>query len=341
MFRPNFLDMTNKKNKGGGKSSSPTKSTPKKAPIEVDGTSCGGETQNLIEMNELPCNVIDDPKTMIEQYVQGLIKDLKESYDNKLKQMKTDMDQITVELNELKSHFNLKVNEEVEKAMKGHKESAKLDKEKVNELVKTTAKLEDSYNFMSTETTTIKNKIDNDIGSRLTQHEKKVGMLKSRADDAEDRQRRWNVRIYDVPEDNDEICEERVKKMFEYLVSECKIPIDRAHRLGAPDSKRNRPIIVKLTYFQHKKLLITRAKEKKAERVIQFGIGEDYSKETFDVRRKLMAHLNAAKEINRTIIGGHINYRTLVIKFEIDNQIYTAKKTLKDISEHPSTWYTL
>ena len=113
--------------------------------------------------------------------------------------------------------------------------------------------------------------------------------------------------------------------------------LDRAHRLGRYGQKKTRPIIVRFTYYPDKERMLkaSRAVDKDARG--GWGVSEDYSKETYILRQELMTHLKAAQG-NDESIKGHLNYKTLVLKFVINDKLVYSRVSLTDIEKFPFDW---
>ena len=299
--------------------------------------SCGGD--NL--MNDEIGDRFEKLRAQLNEKVDGMVEEkfrkYKQQWDEEMEaKIETEVRRRMQGDTEEKNREQIEVDDEWSKYEKHVDERFQDINEKVAELSKTVAGMVESLNFMSSDTSSIKTKA-NEINKQLKAQGKFVGDLKNRVDDAEDRSRRWNIRIYDIPERDNENCEEIVKDLLQKLNPAGRLPFDRAHRLGKPLEDKTRPIIVKMTYYTHKQIVLEKARSRENK---EFGVGEDFSKETYDIRRKLMAHLATAKQRNRTITAGsHINYRTLVVKCEVRGTYSYYKRTLKDISENPNTWF--
>lgn len=171
---------------------------------------------------------------------------------------------------------------------------------------------------------------------------KQTSALELRAAEAEDRSRRHNVKFYDIEEQDKgyENCEAKIQDIVQKL-KVGDVWIDRAHRLGKPDPKKNKkwPIIARFTYYKDKaRVLDAIRKPEYSER--GFGASEDYSKETYDHRRQLMDHLNEVKKLD-TRITGHLSYKTLILKFNVNDKFIYSRVSLKDIEEYPHAWFLI
>ncbi|XP_065645725.1 uncharacterized protein LOC136076179 [Hydra vulgaris] len=96
--------------------------------------------------------------------------------------------------------------------------------------------------------------------------------LKLKSVDIEDRNRRNNLRIDGVVENNEEKNWEITKKK------------DRAHRVGVANDKRERTIVLKLRDYEDKKTILERATKLKGTNIF---LNEDFSFTTRKIRKEL------------------------------------------------------
>ncbi|XP_065665557.1 uncharacterized protein LOC136086983 [Hydra vulgaris] len=113
--------------------------------------------------------------------------------------------------------------------------------------------------------------------------------LKLKSVDIEDRNRRNNLRIDGVVENNEEknweITKKKVKQLFkDNLGIEKDIIIDRAHRVGVANDKRERTIVLKLRDYEDKKTILERATKLKGTNIF---LNEDFSFTTRKIRKEL------------------------------------------------------
>ncbi|XP_065674042.1 uncharacterized protein LOC136090987 [Hydra vulgaris] len=115
--------------------------------------------------------------------------------------------------------------------------------------------------------------------------------LKLKSVDAEDRNRRNNLRLDGLPESRDEKdwekTKEKVRKLFaENLNIKREIKIERAHRVGVSNENRERTIVMKLHDYEDKKTITDNASKLKGTNIF---INEDYCSTTRKVRKELFA----------------------------------------------------
>ena len=88
------------------------------------------------------------------------------------------------------------------------------------------------------------------------------------------------------------------------------IDIVRAHRIGARNvgRKTNRTIIVEMSQFKQKGMILRAAKEK---RIVNIFINEDYSQRLLMKRQALMPKMYAARREGKL---AYISYDKLIVK---------------------------
>ena len=101
----------------------------------------------------------------------------------------------------------------------------------------------------------------------------------------EDRSRRNNLRIDNIPEvshETWEMCEDSVKDLIKTkLEINDEIEIDRCHRMGKfKDKKKPRSIVSRFLRFKDKQKILLNAKKLKNPGIFNY---EDYCKETLDL----------------------------------------------------------
>ena len=220
---------------------------------------------------------------------------------------------------------------------------SKLNQE-VGYLKSEVANLKQSSNFLSQETTDIKTLAD-DVNSK---HQQEINVLKEKAVDLEDRSRRSNLVFYGIEEvgpRETENCEARV--LTELLLGGGVIRedelhgslFDRAHRLGGkkPDQNKPRPIIARFTSYKDKEEILNQSYKLRDTR---YGISEDFSKPTLQVRSELVTKAKVLREKHDYIKGFKLNYRRLSIKYENPESKTTFFRSfsLSDTRSNPN-WY--
>jgi hypothetical protein len=112
----------------------------------------------------------------------------------------------------------------------------------------------------------------------------------------EDRQRRNNLRLDGLMENETESWEEtelKVIKVFENNLNIKGVTIERAHRTGKLGSKSPRTIVMKLLNYKDKVQILKNAHKLKGTDIF---INEDYSIETMMIRKKLIEEM----KVNRS-----------------------------------------
>ena len=206
--------------------------------------------------------------------------------------------------------------------------------------------LKTSLNFMSKETSDMKNeikKVDDNCKEGVEQ-------LNNKTTDLEDRSRRSNLVFFGVKELADKKTTEDCEKLLTEIllksgiidgdpnVLEGKL-FDRAHRLGPrrDNAEKPRPIICKVTYFKDKEHILKNSYKLKNS---PFNISEDFSKTTLTIRSELVAKAKIAKNNCKHIRNFRVNYRRLILKYEdpTTKNIFFRGFNLHDVSSNPA-WY--
>lgn len=136
---------------------------------------------------------------------------------------------------------------------------------------------------------TIKAQVKN-IEAAADQNTKQVAYLASRIDDLEDRSRRSNLLFYGANDSDKETWEQSEKLVTEICTTHLGIPIqpsdiERAHRLGAFNPDRKRPIVVKFANYKIKECALSSTKKLKNT---DYAISQDYSQKTRLARKQLV-----------------------------------------------------
>lgn len=150
--------------------------------------------------------------------------------------------------------------------------------------------LESKTAAMSKEVKVVKGKTAR-LEGNVNDHEKRVSSLEMDINELEQYTRRWNLRVYRVPEvagEKVEDCVKKVSQIFSDLIGVKTSPqdIEVAHRSGKPGEKA-RPVLVR--FFDRKKrdeILANRRKLKNKG----FAIDEDLTWLNYKLSRKASVH---------------------------------------------------
>lgn len=170
----------------------------------------------------------------------------------------------------------------------------------------------------------------------------KVADLTHRIDDQEDRSKRNNLIIYGLEEDREETTdkvEEKVRKLLltKGVISTAMIKIDRAHRIGKKVNGRNRPIVVRFTYFKDKVTILKNSKQLKNTPI---RISEQYCKTTMKINEDLFRACKTAKEADSRIKRFWINYRYCRVLYNTGSKEFSKNFNIRDVSDSPN-WYKI
>ena len=219
----------------------------------------------------------------------------------------------------------------------------KMKDEMIGKLQADIGALKKSFDFISKETSENHNLItecSKTIESKFVDTNKYIQDIKDKTVDLEDRSRRSNLVFFNFPErDNEQPgdCERLVHNVLNELniLQDEEVWIDRAHRLGRkkPDSSKPRPVIVKFSYFKHKEEIIKNASRFRNSPI---NVSEDFSKETLDIRKKLISYGKNAKSSYddpvKSLIHYKLNYRRLLITYSMNKKDPNARKITRSFS---------
>ena len=125
-----------------------------------------------------------------------------------------------------------------------------------------------------------------DLKNRIDQYDKENRQLRRNQNDHEQYLRRWNCRVYKVPEEEGETANSCIKKCATVFTKDIGVKvteadIDVAHRIGPPPPKgRSRPIIVRFLSRQARDLVVSNRKNLKNKGV---AVGEDLTKANYSL----------------------------------------------------------
>ncbi len=133
----------------------------------------------------------------------------------------------------------------------------------------------------------------------VTAHEERIAKLEDKLNEAERYQRRWNLRLYALKEQEGENLKQRVIEICRAITPDLgdhlQLHIDITHRIGRRDEERTRPVIIRFLSRSVKELIWKNAKgsEYLASRKLRFG--EDLTTKDKETRNRLWPHIEEAR----------------------------------------------
>ncbi|XP_052762065.1 uncharacterized protein LOC128204704 [Mya arenaria] len=125
----------------------------------------------------------------------------------------------------------------------------------------------------------------------------KENSLNNEIQDLKCRSMRDNLLSHKIPEERDENCEHKVLKLIEEKLkvtnASTDIRIQRAHRIGAFNAVKTRPIVVKFAFYPDRERVRQAARQVKDDSI---GVSEQFPREIMDKRRKLVPIMLKARE---------------------------------------------
>ncbi|XP_066923006.1 uncharacterized protein [Clytia hemisphaerica] len=116
----------------------------------------------------------------------------------------------------------------------------------------------------------------------------------------EDRNRRNNIRVDGMVENENETWEDSERKVKDMIRAKLgvneEIVVERAHRIGRKENGKKRSIVCKLQSWKQKEIIIKNSNKLKNTGIY---INEDYSDETMTIRRSLFKEMMQAREAGK------------------------------------------
>ena len=201
------------------------------------------------------------------------------------------------------------LSKEIEKTKKNYQKLKNEKDELVEELNRSKeriSKLESVKNDMEESITTTQDILENKVKD-LERGMKKSNIEKSKLRQLEDRQRRNNLRIDGLDDNENESWDDTdATEMFEHCLGVTGVIIERAHRTGDKERRkkegnyvRPRTIVLKLLNYKDKTRILRNVKKLKGTGIF---INEDYSHETLLIRKQLFEEMKKQRE-NVTIFS--------------------------------------
>lgn len=131
-------------------------------------------------------------------------------------------------------------------------------------------------------------------------HEKRISELEDKVNDTERYQRRWNLRLHGLPEQEGEDVKQRVVDICRAIVPELGDPLHFhivvTHRVGRRSEDKVRPIIIRFTSRATKETIWKNAKSADNLTARKIRFGEDLTSRDQETRNKLWPHIEAARK---------------------------------------------
>ena len=177
----------------------------------------------------------------------------------------------------------------------------------VLELLKRDDFCEKIAKIVSNEVTTLK--------ESMTRLEQENQLLKKKLDDVEQYTRRNNVRVFGIPEEENENVENSVLKVFQEKMGVAVQPesMERCHRLGRRDDRNRgpRPIIVKFMSYKHREAVFNMKRRLKGSKIV---VSEDLTSYNYNILKyaKEKCGKNKAWSYDGKIYISHNNAKVLI-----------------------------
>lgn len=132
------------------------------------------------------------------------------------------------------------------------------------------------------------------------EHQKRILELEERVNEAERYQRRWNLRLYGLTEQEGENVKQRAIDICRAVVPEAADNflhhIDIVHRVGRKTAEKVRPVILRFTARSTKELLWKNSKGSEYLHSRKLRFAEDLTTKDKDTRNRLWPQIDAARK---------------------------------------------
>ena len=162
-------------------------------------------------------------------------------------------------------------------------------------------------------------------------------LLRAKLNSVEDKSKKKNLIFINVPEDDQEITEDIVRKhcyddfKVETALEDDKCNIERAYRLGKPKSNHSRPIFVQFGRLKHRMSVLDgfRKFRKNHSTDTDIRVKEDFCEDVRIIRQKLFPYLQKAKDWLSDPTKASLRHDKIWIEgrkfsFSIDNECLIA-----------------
>lgn len=131
-------------------------------------------------------------------------------------------------------------------------------------------------------------------------HQKRITELEDKLNETERYQRRWNLRLYGLAEQEGEDVKARVVEICRSVIPEneetCQQHIDVSHRVGRKSAEKIRPVIIRFVARSTRDLIWKNARGSEYLQVRKLRFGEDLTTKDKEARNKLWPQIDAARK---------------------------------------------
>lgn len=138
------------------------------------------------------------------------------------------------------------------------------------------------------------------VKQNTSEQETRIKTLEEKLNDLEAYQRRWNLRLYGVPEEKGENIKKKVSDICGSVAPEVanalQVHLDVCHRLGVREEKRHRPIIIRFSSRDVKEGIWRAAKDSDFLKARKLRFALDLTSKDKEARMALWPQVEAARK---------------------------------------------
>lgn len=159
--------------------------------------------------------------------------------------------------------------------------------------------LKEATEYLFQELKDVKSDISN-MKTTSEDHQKRITELEDKLNETERYQRRWNLRLYGLGEEEGEDVKARVVQICRSVIPDnedaCQQHIDVSHRVGRKNAEKIRPVIIRFVARSTRDLIWKNAKGSEYLKSRKLRFGEDLTTKDKEARNKLWPQIDAARK---------------------------------------------
>ncbi|XP_065643877.1 uncharacterized protein LOC136075253 [Hydra vulgaris] len=261
--------------------------------------------------------------TLVE--VKKMLKEMFLEYRKEMETMLKQQQQIFIDI--LSANTKI-INERLDKVEENSKENAN----KIKIMVKDIEDIKLSLNFHDEVFDKKLATIHKQNNERVEKENITTQNINEKLRKFEDRSRRNNLRIDGLPESVKETWNETEEKVKLFLVNKLglnEIEIERAHRNGVRKEGSSRTVIMKLLRYNDKTKILKESYRLKGTKTY---INEDFSHETVNIRKRLLAEVKERRNNGENVGLSYISYCNVIWASTYPSKLNTIYKIQKRAS---------
>jgi TolA-binding protein len=172
----------------------------------------------------------------------------------------------------------------------------------------------------------------------VKRHDNQMRSVQKATNDSQQYSRKWNLRVFRVPEATGETAEDCIRKCVDIFSHKVQVPttekdIEVAHRTGQQSSSKSRPVLVRFFSRRKRDQILANRRKLKNKGIV---IGEDLTVANYKLYRDAMQHSACASAwtSNGKVLAKLKNGKFLKLDIHTDvNQAFRRVMAGQNVSE--------